>query len=70
MLDPGFARVGRLPGADPARVPQLRGNAEIFAAAHHAVGLAAFGGGGDGIGGEVWLLAAGDGDESGAGRIG
>ena len=45
-------------------VPELASDAEVFAAAHEGVGFAAFGCGGDAVGVEVALFAAGDGDES------
>lgn len=49
---------------DEAGIPELGGDAEVFAAAHEGVGFAAFGGGGDAVWVEVLLFAAGYGDES------
>ena len=45
---------------DEARVPEVGGDAKVFAGAHQGVGLAAFGGGRDAVGVEVLLFAAGD----------
>ena len=64
MLDPDLLRVRSDEGPDEARIPQLAGDAEVFAAAHQRVGFAAFGRGGDAFGAEVVHFAAGDGDES------
>ena len=50
--------------ADEAGVPELRGDAQVLAAPHQGVGLAALGGGGDAILVEVLLLAARLADES------
>ena len=47
-----------------ARIPQFTGDAEVLTATHHGVGLAALGSGGNPVGGEIVLLAAGNGDES------
>ena len=62
MLDPDllchvFCKRPNEPG-----VPKFRGNAEILAAAHKGVGFAALGGGGNAVGVEVLLFAAGDGN--------
>lgn len=64
MLHPYLLRIRSNEGADEAGIPQLAGDAEVFAAAHQGVGFAAFGGGGDAVRGEVVHFAAGDGDES------
>lgn len=58
MLDPLLDGVLLHELADEAGVPELRGDAEVLAAAHEGVGLAALGGGGDAVLGEVLLLAA------------
>lgn len=50
--------------ANEARVPQFTGDAQVFAAAHQSIGLAALGSGGDAIGVKVLLFAACNGDES------
>lgn len=47
-----------------ARIPQFAGDAEVLTATHHGVGLAALGSGGNPVGAEIVLLAAGNGDES------
>ena len=59
MLDEDLARVLRAVAADPARVPQFAGDAEILAAADEGVGSTAFCGGWDAVGGEVVLFASG-----------
>jgi len=64
VLHPYFPDVLFLEFPDEDWVPELACNAQIFTAAEEGVGFAAFGCGGDAIGGEVVLLAAGDGDES------
>ena len=46
------------------RSPELARNAQILAAPHQCVGFAPLGRGGDAVGIEVLLLAAGDGNES------
>jgi hypothetical protein len=65
VLDEKLADMSLHEAADEARVPELRGDSEVFAAAHQGVGFAAFGGGRDAVGVEVLLLAAGEGDEAG-----
>jgi len=64
MLHPNLLTLVRHELADEAGIPQLRRDAQILAAAHQRVGLAALGGGGDALGVEVLLFAAGDGDKS------
>lgn len=64
VLDDDLTRVGRQEFTDEARVPEFRGDAQIFAAAHKGVGLAAFGRGRDAFGVKVLLFTTGDGDES------
>jgi hypothetical protein len=58
VLHPHLATVVLLEGANPARVPQLRRDAQVLAAPHQRVGLAALAGGGDRLGAEVLALAA------------
>jgi hypothetical protein len=65
VLDPDLAAVLLLEGAQEARVPELRGDTQVLAAARQGVGLAALGGGGDGVFAEVLALAAGLGYEAG-----
>jgi hypothetical protein len=55
--------VGGLELADEARVPELRGDAQVLAAAHQRVGLAPLARRGDRLLGEVRALAARLGDE-------
>lgn len=50
MLNKDFARMLRLELADPPRIPEFTGDAEILAAAHESVGSAAFCCGGDSVG--------------------
>ena len=50
--------------ADEPGIPELGGDSQVFAAAHERVGLAALGRGGDAVGVEVLLFAAGEGDEA------
>lgn len=50
---------------DEAGIPEFRGDAEVLAAAHKGVGLAALGRGRDTIGVEVLLFAASYRNESG-----
>lgn len=69
VLDEQFADMSLHEAANEARVPELRRDSEIFAAAHQGVGLAAFGRGRDAVGVEVLLLAAGEGDEAGIGVL-
>lgn len=64
MLDPDLVTVLLFELADEPRVPELRGDAEVFAAAHEGVGLAALAGGGDVVFAEVLAFSAGLGDES------
>ena len=54
---------------DESGIPELRGNSQVFAAAHERVGLTAFGGGGDAVGVEVLLFATGEGDEAGESQL-
>jgi len=65
VLDKQFADVSLHEAADEARVPELRSDSEVFAAAHQGVGFAAFGRSRDAVGVEVLLLAAGERDETG-----
>lgn len=64
MLNPDLARMRSPELADPSRIPQFTGDAEIFAAADERVGAASFCRGRNAVGGEVVLFAAGDGDQS------
>lgn len=64
MLDPDLVAVLLFELADEPRVPELRGDAEVFAAAHEGVGLAALAGGGDVVFAKVLAFSAGLGDES------
>lgn len=64
MLDKHLARVLGLELADPPRIPQLAGNAQVLAAPHQRVGLAPFRRCRDAVGAEIVLFAAGDGDEA------
>jgi hypothetical protein len=50
--------------SDESRVPEFRSNAQILAAAHKSIGLAALGCGRDAIGVKVLLLSASYRDES------
>lgn len=65
VLDHRLGAVLCLELADELWVPELRGDAEVLAAAHEGVGFACLGGGGDAGGVEVFLFAAGNGDEAG-----
>lgn len=56
--------VRKLP--DEARIPELRCYAQVFATSHQGVGFAAFGRSRDAVRVEVLLLAAGNGNKSGA----
>lgn len=67
MLREHLHAILRLELPDEPRVPQLAGHAEVLAAAHERVRFAGFGRGGDAGGVEVFLFAAGDGDEAGWG---
>lgn len=60
MLDPDLLCVALHELSDKPWIPELRCNAQIFAAAHQGVGLAALGGRWDTFRGEVLLFAAGD----------
>jgi hypothetical protein len=64
VLDEQLADMSLHEAADEARVPELRRDSEIFAAAHQGVGFAALGRGRDAVGVEVLLLAAGKRDEA------
>lgn len=59
VLDPDLLRPLLLEVADVSRVPQLGRDAQVLAAAHQGVGLAALPGGGDAVVGEELALAAG-----------
>lgn len=65
VLHHHLAHVSLHEATDEPGIPELGGNSQIFAAAHERVGLAALGRGGDAIGVEVLLFAAGEGDEAG-----
>jgi len=65
VLDEQLADMSLHEAANETRVPELRGDSKVFAAAHQGVGFAAFGRGRDAVGVEVLLLAAGEGDEAG-----
>jgi hypothetical protein len=67
VLDPQLAAVGLFELADEARVPQLRRDAQVLAAAQQRVRLAALAGRRDRLLGKVLALAARLGDESGMG---
>lgn len=64
VLDPHLPRQFGRELADEPRIPELARNAQIFAAAHECVRLAALSGGWDAVGIKVLLFAAGDGDET------
>jgi hypothetical protein len=64
VLDEQLADMSLHEAADEARVPELRRDSEVLAAAHQGVGFAAFGRGRDAVGVEILLLAAGEGDEA------
>ena len=64
VLDPHLLGVRAHELADEARVPELRGDAQVLAAAHQGVGLAALGRGRDAVLVEVLLFATGLADES------
>jgi hypothetical protein len=63
VLHKHFFGMRRLELADPARIPQLARNAQVLAAAHQRVRLAALGRRRDAVRVEVVLLAAGDRDQ-------
>jgi len=65
VLHHHLAHVGLHEATDESGIPELGGNSQIFAAAHERVGLAALGRGGDAVGVEVLLFAAGERDEAG-----
>ena len=65
VLHHHLAHVGLHEATDEPRIPELGGDSQVFAAAHEGVGLAALGRGGDAVGVEVLLFAAGEGDEAG-----
>lgn len=69
VLDEELADMGLHKAANEARVPELRRDPEVFAAAHQGVGFAALGRGWDAVGVEVLLLAAGEGYEAGIGVL-
>lgn len=60
MLDKHLAGVLGLEFPNPARIPQLAGDAQILTAPDEGVGLAPFRGRGDAVGTEVILLTTGD----------
>lgn len=64
MLDKYLSCVILEEFSDEKWIPQLAGHPQVFAATHHRVRLAAFGGSGDGFGAEVGLLATGNGNQS------
>lgn len=64
VLDPLLGGVLLHELADEARVPELRGNAQVLAAPHHGVRLAPFGGCGHAVFAEVLLFTARLGYES------
>lgn len=64
VLNPQLVGVFLLEGADVTRVPKLGRDAEVLAAAHQGIGLAAFAGGRNRVFGEVAALATGLSDES------
>jgi hypothetical protein len=64
MLDPHLPRPLAQELAYKPRIPQLARNAQVLAAPHQRVGLAALGGRRDAVGVEVLLLAAGYGYET------
>lgn len=64
MLNPHLVAVLLLEGPEETRVPELRRDAEVLAAAHQGVGLAALAGGRDRVFGKVAALATGLADES------
>lgn len=64
VLDHHLAHVSLHEPADESRVPEFGRDSQVLAAAHESVGFAAFGRGGDAVGVEVLLFAAGEGDEA------
>lgn len=64
MLHKQLPRVLAHEPANKPRIPELRRDAQVLAAAHQRVGLAPFSSRRDAVGVEVRLLAAGEGDES------
>ena len=64
VLDPDLFHARLLEPADEMRVPKLGPDAEIFAASHECVGLAALDGGGQLVGAEEAVLALCLGDKS------
>lgn len=69
VLHEQLADMGLHEAANEARVPELRRDPEVFAAAHQGVGFAAFGSGRDAVGVEVLLFSAGKRDEAGIGVL-
>lgn len=65
MLHHHLAHVGLHESTNEPGIPELGGDSQVFAAAHERVRLAALGRGGDAVGVEVLLFAAGEGDEAG-----
>jgi len=64
MFDHHLTHVSLHEPANESRIPKLRSDSQIFAAAHERVRFAALGRGGNAVGIEVLLFAAGEGDES------
>lgn len=64
MFHKDLPRVLSLELADPARIPQFAGNAQILTAPDKRVGATSLRRGGDAVGREVVLFAAGDGDQT------
>jgi hypothetical protein len=69
VLHHHLAHVSLHEATDESGIPELRGDSQIFAAAHERVGLAALGRGGNAVGIEVLLFAAGEGDEAGVNEL-
>lgn len=69
MLHPNLFCMLRDELSDKAWIPEFTGDAQVFAAAHQSVRLAALDCGGDAFWRKVVLFAAGDGDESVRGGI-
>ena len=60
VLHHHLAHVSLHEATDESGIPELGGDSQVFAAAHERVGLAALGRGGDAVGVEVLLFAAGE----------
>ena len=65
MLNKHISRVLGAKFADETRVPELAGHTQVFAAAHHGVGLTPFGGCRYTIFAKVGLLATCNGNQPG-----